>query len=474
MIQPGPIDARSFRDPDGVVRIVGDRVLRLVERAAAERLDTILARPSVRAAMAAGKIVGTRRAASTSLPGALRELNCVVYEHDRIPFVSYAHEWPPAMLARAATFTVELAEELLADGLVLKDATPANVLFNGTQPVLVDILSIVPRERGEYLWLAANQFEATFLLPLIANAQTGLPLSWMLQDTYSGLSHRQVARLVGVRRWLKPSLIRSVALPAALAKDSGSTAFKTARHSNDEVATFILQRTLSRLRRQVAAVMRPRQGSSFWKRYTVNRAHYAPQDLHDKKAFVAAALAEIRPQWTLDIGANTGEFSLLAAQSSNVVAMEVDETSADEIFRQAAAAAAPVQSLVGNFARPSPGLGWDNGEMEAFMARVQTRFDLVLMLAVVHHLRIAAGIPIAAVLAAAAAVCRSHLIVEHVPPTDAMFRQLARGRDLYGDCERDRFEEELGRRFALVQRRELSNGRTLYLSKRLTADGAAA
>ncbi len=474
MTQPGPIDPRSFRDPDGFLRIEGDRVFRLVTRAAAPRLDTVLARASVRAAMAAGKIVGTRLATHATLPAALRDLDFVVYEHDRVAFVSYAHEWPPSMLARAATFTLELAAELLGDDLMLKDATPANVLFNGTQPMLVDILSIVPRERGEYLWLAANQFESTFLLPLIANAQTGLPLSWMLQDTYSGVSHRQVARLVGVRRWLKPSLIGSVALPAALAKDSGSTGFKTARHSNDEVAKFILQRTLSRLRRQVAAVTRSREGSSFWKRYTVNRAHYAEQDLQDKKAFVGGALAEVRPSWSLDIGANTGEFSLLAAQSSNVIALEVDETSADEIFRRAGAVAASVQTLVGNFARPSPALGWANGEMQALMPRAQGRFDLVLMLAVVHHLRIAAGIPIAAVLAAAASVCRGHLIVEHVPPTDPMFRQLARGREaLYGDCERAAFEAELGRRFAVVRRLELGNGRTLYLSKRLSADGAA-
>ena len=105
MIQPGPIDARSFRDPDGFVRVVGDRVLRLVEHAAAERLDAILARPSVREAMAAGRIVGTRRAAPASVPAPLRELNCAIYEHDRIAFVSYAHEWPPAMLARAVNGT---------------------------------------------------------------------------------------------------------------------------------------------------------------------------------------------------------------------------------------------------------------------------------------------------------------------------------------------------------------------------------
>ena len=217
MIRAGSLDARSFRDPDGVLRIEGDRVFRLVTRAAAARLDAVLTSPAVRAAMTDGRIVGTRLAAPESLPPGWRDLDCVVYEHDRIAFVSYAHEWPPAMLARAATFTLDLADELLNDNLLLKDATPANVLFNGTRPVLVDILSIVPREKGDYLWLAGNQFETTFLLPLIANQHAGVPLQWTLQDTYNGVTHRQLARVLGAKRWLRPSLIGSVALPAALA-----------------------------------------------------------------------------------------------------------------------------------------------------------------------------------------------------------------------------------------------------------------
>jgi hypothetical protein len=108
------------------------------------------------------------------------------------------------------------------------------------------------------------------------------------------------------------------------------------------------------------------------------------------------------------------------------------------------------------------------------MDRAGARFDLVLMLAVIHHLRIAAGIPMAAILAAAAEVTRGHLIVEHVPPTDSMFRQLARGREaLYGDCERSAFEAELGRSFHVLRKVDLANGRALYLGKRATRSRAS-
>ncbi len=69
---------------------------------------------------------------------------------------------------------------MLPLGLQLKDATPANILFRGAQPVFVDLPSIVAREPGSCLWNARHQFETTFLLPLIASVETGLPIATTL------------------------------------------------------------------------------------------------------------------------------------------------------------------------------------------------------------------------------------------------------------------------------------------------------
>jgi SAM-dependent methyltransferase len=467
MIPARTFDPRSFRDPDGALVVRGQRIFRLVEPDAARRLDDVLARPVVAEWMRAGKLIETHPASASSLPHAVSNSPLVAYEHARVPFVSYAHEWSPAMLAEAARFTLELSQELLRDDLMLKDATPANVLFRGSQPVFVDILSIVPRGRGSYLWLAANQFEATFMLPLIANAEAGVPLSWSLQDTFAGVSHSQIARLLGARRWLKPSLLTSVAMPAALSSSRATSDFSEPRRSNDEAAKFILQRTLARYERQVRR-LKERRSNSFWKRYTDARGHYTGADLDEKKAFVSQALEEIRPDWTLDVGANTGEFSAIAAKSSNVVAIDIDESSVSDIFQRARTEGLNIQPLVGNFARPAPALGWLNGETQSFLQRARERFDLVLMLAVVHHLRTTSGIPLPSILDTAATITTKHLLIEHVPPTDPMFRQLARGRDtLYQDCTIERFEAEFATRFEVLRKLRLQNGRMLYLGKRL-------
>ena len=79
------------------------------------------------------------------------------------------------------------------------------------------------------------------------------------------------------------------------------------------------------------------------------------------------------------------------------------------------------------------------------------------MLAVVHHLRVTEGVPVAEQFDAVAAITRRHLLVEYVPVTDPMFAAIARGREpLYPDCLRPEFEATLLKRFQIERRHELS------------------
>src|SRR5687767_8933221 len=203
MTVPSP----SFRDPDATLSFAQGRVLRTVKSAAASGFAAMLAHPFVGRLVSEGRLVRTVAAGSDSAGG-------VLYEHERIPFVSYPFEWSPLMLARAAELTATLCIELLDHGFQLKDATPANVLFRGAQPVWVDVPSIVTRPPGAFLWNAQDQFERCFLLPLIANLEAGIPIDWSLRDAARGLDHVSLARILGARKWLKPSLFTSVALPA--------------------------------------------------------------------------------------------------------------------------------------------------------------------------------------------------------------------------------------------------------------------
>ncbi len=229
---------------------------------------------------------------------------------------------------------------------------------------------------------------------------------------------------------------------------------------------YILERSMTALRKAVSRVAeRIDKRHSNWSAYEGARSHYSEQDLDQKRAFVAQALESVTPDWVLDIGANTGEFSEMAAASASVVAVDVDEVSVSRIYRRARQNRRAIQPLVVDAAQPTPAAGWKNRERKSFLERTQGRFDFALMLAVGHHLRVSAGIPLAEIVDLGISLGPKGLVFEFVPVTDPMFRAIARGREpIYTDNTLDNCAALLEQRGRIVRRQTLANGRTLFLA----------
>jgi ribosomal protein L11 methylase PrmA len=465
--------AGTFRDPSGSLFDVDGRILRVIRPTEARAFRGVLAADVVRQLVDKGGIIETRPAKVEDLPDSLRDLSGEWFEHPRMGFVSVPAEWSAAMLASAALHTLDLNEKLLRHGYVLKDATPANVLFDGSRPVFVDIPSIEPLRPGQDLWVARQQFETTFLLPLMASVELSLPLQWSLADPATGLSHEQLSKILGPRRWLRAARIRHVALASALGGLSGQAAAPEADRRGDasavggndlEKSKFIQLHAMKGLRRAVISLAgRIDRRRSQWSGYAVSRAHYADDDLRVKREFVKQVLRNADPTWVLDVGANTGEFSEMSAEKASVVAVDLDEVSVSAIFARARASGQPIQPLVVDLSQPTPAGGWRNSERKSFLQRAIGRFDLALMLAVGHHLRVTAGVPLAQILETGLQLGGGSLLFEFVPVSDPMFRALARGREaIYSDNKVENCEALLSAMGRIELRERLPNGRTLF------------
>ena len=337
----------------------------------------------------------------------------------------------------------------------------------------VDLPSIVAREPGSCLWIARHQFETTFLLPLVASVEAGLPIAWTLSNPVAGLSHESLAGILGARRWLKPRLWRRVALPAALAAQAaaGGGAPRAMKVASEEQARYILERSLRGLERQVGRCVDEARGPQL----PLASLHGDTQPLRQRgprgqahvrdrgdRGHAAAPHARHRRQHRR-IQRDRGE------PGRRRRARHRRALGCGDLAR-AREGKLPILPLVGNFGRPTPALGWRNREQESLLGRAAGSFDLVLMLAVVHHLRVTEGVPVAEQFDAVAAITRRHLLVEYVPVTDPMFAAIARGREpLYPDCLRPEFEATLLQRFQIERKHELPNGRVLYLARRRLA-----
>jgi SAM-dependent methyltransferase len=460
----------TFRDPSGSLHDADGRILRVIRGEEASAFRALLASEVVNSLVARRALVATRSVAAADVPERLRFLHGDWFEHDRVGFVSVPAEWSAAMLAHAALHTLDLNEELLRHGYILKDATPSNILFDGARPVFVDVPSIEPFQPGLSVWMARHQFETTFLLPLLAALDLGYPLQCSLADPARGLSHEQLAQMFGPRRWFSGDRLRHVTLAAALggsgagSKHIAATA-PQASSGDPEKTRFILFHLMKGLRKTIERLLaRIDQRHSHWKSYACARTHYADSDLQLKREFVEQVVHRASARWVLDVGANTGEFSeMAAATGANVVGIDLDEVSVSAIHANARTSGKPIQALVVDLSQPTPATGWRNSERKSFLERARGRFDLAMMLAVGHHLRVTAGVPLDQIIETGLQLGGGSLLFEFVPTSDPMFAAIARGREaLYADNTLENSEALLAARGSISLRKLLPNGRTLF------------
>ena len=453
----------TFRDPAGSLSFEDNLVIRRIDPSARSAVLDLLESPFCRTMQQRGDLIDAVIDNSDS-DGGLR------LHHPKIPIPTYPWEWTPSQWLAAAELTLNLCNNALAAGWILKDATPLNVLFTGTRPIFVDILSFERRDPKSSIWLAYGQYVRTFLLPLLMNRMLSWPLSLSLfkrdgyepADCYAALGWSQ--RLARQAFW-------PITLPTMLdrRKNADAPAKKSSSRIYDpEVATEVLKRTLASLRQRTRRAL-PASSSSDWSEYQHTLTHYTPEESRQKLDWVRRTIETSRPARVLDIGANTGEFSALAAEmGAEVVALERDMACADRLFRMARQRSLPIQTIHADIARPTPAVGWDNAESIALLPRLEAKFDLVLMLAVIHHLLLMEQIPLPSIVALCHRLTRRHLVIEWVPVQDPMYQSLMRGRDsLYGSLTEADLLTACTGSFNTRNRQELNNGRILFLFEKI-------
>ena len=205
--------SQTFRDPAGHVTFQESVVRRHVRPAYVPFTREFLGTPMLARWVGAGKVVPTT---------VVSEEGGLVLEHPRLPFISYLWEWCPAQLRAAADLTLDLAADALANGYIIKDATPSNVIFDGPTPVFVDVLSFEKRDPTSALWLAQSQFVRTFLLPLLAQKMLGWPLA-ATQLRRDGYEPSQIHAALSKWERLQPSIFGPVTLPTWFERNATST-----------------------------------------------------------------------------------------------------------------------------------------------------------------------------------------------------------------------------------------------------------
>lgn len=463
-VEPG-----SFRDRDSRVVISGDTVLRAISPEGVPDWELLSSSGLLTELVERGDLVGTREVDASRLDGGTELLPtgvARVLEHDRIPFVSYPYEWTFSMLKDAALLQLDIATEAIDSGLMLKDATPYNVQFEGSKPVFIDVGSFEELPEGQP-WVGYRQFCMLCLYPLMFQAHKDLPFQPWLRGSIDGIQPIDAIKVFSLRDRLRPGVFLHTSLHARLDRRANRSGPGSAEENakKREVKPQAVKAHIQSMRKLVEK-LRWKAGETAWSGYRQDNT-YSDDDDRAKQAFVAQVVQTKRPSLTWDMGCNDGAYSRIADEGSDrVVAFDFDHASVEALYRSLKEEGnRTILPLVGNLADPSPALGWRGLERRTLDDRGAP--DLMLALALIHHVSISANIPIADFLDWTASL-GSGLVIEFPKRDDPMVEALLANKQdgANPDYDLDYFERELGRRYRIERREELPSGhRVLFYAE---------
>lgn len=473
---PPIVPSATFRDPDGVCIVRGDRVFRIVYSDVSSRVRALIQSPFIQQLIQERKIVGTRIMDQTEARTIIQEMghrpneqDVLVLEHERIPFISYPYEWCPEALYRAGQLIIELQLRALSHGFTMKDATPSNVLFENCEPVFVDILSFVPYAKSMRIWTAYAQFVRMFILPLLRHRHG---IAWPHKAFIEYSDGLEPEDLYGQLSWtarFSPLVFKYSSLPSWLGhlQAAGNPPPAHAISGDDERGMAIIRMVVESLGKGLTHSM-SRRRSTAWSSYQ-DTSTYTRGASAEKESFVLRALESLGARLVLDVGCNTGNYSCLAASTgARVVAIDNDPGVVEALYSTSKERKLSVLPMVMSFCRPSPALGWRNKETESFLSRAHGAFDVALFLAVIHHLSITDGVPLPLIFQLVHELVRNGAVVEFVPPADPMFRRMIRNKEhLEAKLTREAFETAFEPYFVVQEHLEIpESGRVMYCLKK--------
>jgi hypothetical protein len=470
----------SFRDPAGFIFLHGGKVYRQVNLAGRDDFDHFIGSGLYDALVEKGLLVahgevrslaqfsGGDRTTDADARSDAHARRYKVILPEQIPFISYPYEWSFSQLKDAALLTLRVQRIALEHGMILKDASAYNVQFMGKKPVLIDTLSFKKYVPGEP-WDGYKQFCEHFLAPLAVARYTSYDILKILQSELEGIPLGVACSLLPQHARFGKGLMPHLYLHSASQKryeNIGSTKGVGAVPKR-KVSTFALEGIMASLEKSVRALRPPHQKTEWGNYYTFT--NYSDAAFKKKQKLVRDLLGKVSPapKMVWDIGANNGEFSVLAAEmGAYTVAFDIDPVAVGRNYNHRDDKTDGLMiPLVQDCTNPSAAVGWLGKERDSLCERGPA--DVVLALAIIHHLAIGRNLPLRHV-AEFFAAAGDHVIVEFVPKEDSKVQILLASRqDIFDEYDAEHFEAAMSQYFKLIEKKPIQHSkRTLYLYKK--------
>jgi hypothetical protein len=444
-------DEGSFRDPDGRVFFYEENVYRTLDPSAVERMKALLSLPFFAKWVESGNLINTKlMQASDVLPGTFYEGNCILW-HEKVSTITYPFEWTFSMLKDAALLTLNLMETLIENNYILKDGTAWNICFKESRSCFYDVLSIDTYREGQP-WEGLTQFLQEFYYPLMLQSYHGINFQPLWRATQQGIPVSLLYKTLSKIDIFKKGVFKYVYLQE---KFSANKAISEAKLKGEFSKNAFSKHSLLHMIKDLQKCIKSfevTKHQSVWKEYDSQNS-YKSEDVCAKEKFIEEGLDVLRPASVIDLGCNTGHYSLIAAKTSQVISCDLDPICVDYIYLQKNPKILPI---VLNLMTPSPAMGWHLKERKDIFSRIKV--GSFMSLALMHHLCITYNVPLESFVKLLRSIAPCG-IVEWVDKKDPMVQFLLRNRtDIFNNYTWENFQKYLNEYFNIEKVTSVNDG----------------
>ncbi len=382
------IDSSSYVDPNGFLFRFEGGLYRGIKSQSAERYRRLFENGAIDTLSRQFGLVASRITSYT-----IPEADCsLVLAHEELQPISFCVEWCPSMLKAAAIHTLDLQLALLEHDLMLQDAYPWNILFSFTKPIHVDFTSIVPVDQ-HLLWPAYQQFCNFFLNPMhLCSMRRGGIARAMLFDPVSGIDQRRLLESVPAKSLLRRPIQNLVWRGALWTDQKIQRSARLRKQLQSRVAAQDLSKLPPLTRNKFVQRLKGKveqldviPDAGIWRHYYQEVDETVEST--EKANRVNQLIERLNASSVLDIGCNTGRYSIIAAKSgASVIAVDSSEACVEKVYSDAHSAGMKILPLIIDILSPTPAFGFMGTQFRSFIERAKS--DVVLALGLMHHLHI--------------------------------------------------------------------------------------
>ncbi len=456
----------SFRDPSGFVFNSNGEILRQVNNSYQKDYDSLMDSGLYKILTQKKKLI--RHEEVTQAPVEVESCYKVI-KPEQIKFISYPYEWSFSQLKDAALLTLSIQKIALSHGMTLKDASAYNIQFLNGNPILIDTLSFSTYKEGSP-WVAYRQFCQHFLAPISLMSYLDISLNKLCQIYIDGIPLYIVSKLLPKMTFLNFGLLTHIHLHAKSQrnylkeniKSNNPITKKTISINKNSLLGIVesLEVTIRKLKSKVDRIG--------WVDY-YDSTNYSDISFEAKKKIVKEFLNEVKPKIIWDLGANIGIFSQISSEIKNSLTISTDyDPEAVEVnyLNCKKNRIENIVPLIVDLTNPSAAIGWNNEERDSFLHRGPV--DLVLSLALIHHIAISNNVPLEKIAIFFSAICKS-LIIEFIPKEDNQVQKLLISRDdIFHDYNLETFKNLFQKYFRIIKEISVTgSSRVLFLMEKI-------